>query len=69
MLLFIAIFVDTLEYDYMFRKNEMFNFPRLINNSVTTKLRFLLLSLSAIILSKTINIFRFLFGFYSSMFF
>ena len=40
----------------------------LINNSVTVGLSLLLLSLSAIISSKTINILRFLFELYSSMF-
>ena len=37
----------------------MFNFLPLINNSVTTGLRFLLLIISAIIPSKTINTLRF----------
>ena len=46
----------------------MFSFLPLINNSVIFGLSFLLLSMSAIISSKTINILRLLFGFYSSMF-
>ena len=46
----------------------MFNFLPLIYNSVTTGLSFLLLSISEITLSKTINILHFLFGFYSSIF-
>ena len=46
----------------------MFSFLRLINNSVTTGLSFLLLSIPEIILSNTINIFNFLLGFYSSIF-
>ena len=37
----------------------MFSFLPLINNSVTIGLRFLLLSISAIILPNTINIFFF----------
>ena len=37
----------------------MFSFIRVINNSITVQLRFLLLRISAIILSKTINILRF----------
>ena len=40
----------------------------MINNSVTIGLSFLLLSISAIISSKTINILHFLFGLYYSMF-
>ena len=46
----------------------MFSFPPLINNSVAIGLSFLLLSISAIISSNTINIFCFLFGLYSSIF-
>ena len=46
----------------------MFSFLRLINNSVTTGLTFLLLSIPEIIMPNTINIFHFLFGFYSSIF-
>ena len=46
----------------------MFSFLPLINNSVTTGLGFLLLSISATITSKTINISRFLFELYFSMF-
>ena len=58
----------TLKYDCVIKTREMFSFLPLINNSVTIELSFLLLSISAIILSKTINILRFLFGLYSSMF-
>ena len=43
----------------------MFSVLPLINNSVTTGLSFLLLSISAITSSKTINTLHFLFGFYS----
>ena len=46
--------------DCVIKKIEMFNFPSLINNSVTTGLSFLLLIISAIISSKTINILHFL---------
>ena len=46
----------------------MFSFLPLINSSVTTRSNFFLLSVSAIISSKTINIFLFLCGLYSSIF-
>ena len=46
----------------------MFSVPPLIINLVTIGLSFLLLSVSAIISSKTINILRFLHGLYSSVF-
>ena len=46
----------------------MFSFLSLINNLVTSGLRFLLLSISAIISSNTINFLRSLFGLNSSMF-
>ena len=45
----------------------MFHFLTLIDNSVTIGLGFSLLSISAMISSKTINILRFLFGLYSSI--
>ena len=47
----------------------MFNFLPLINSSVTVELSFLLLRISAIMSSNTINIFCFLSGLYSSTFF
>ena len=50
------------------KKREIFSFPPLTNNLVTIGLNFLLLSFSAIISSNMINIFRFLFGFYSLIF-
>ena len=50
------------------KNKRIFRFLPIINNSVTVGLRFLLLSISAIMSSKTINIFRFLFGLYSSVF-
>ena len=46
----------------------MFGFLPLINNSVTIELIFLLLIISVIIASNTINTFRFLFGLYSQIF-
>ena len=46
----------------------MLSFLPLINSSVTTRSSFFLLSVSAIISSKTINIFLFLCGLYSSIF-
>ena len=50
------------------KRKEITNFLCLINNSVTVGLSFLLLSISALILSNAINIFRFLLRFYSSIF-
>ena len=44
------------------------HFLPLINDEVNIGLSFLLLRISAITSSNTINIFRFLFGFYSSIF-
>ena len=52
----------TLKYDRLIKTRERFSFLPLINNSVTTELSFSLLSISAIILSKTNNISRILFG-------
>ena len=49
----------TLKYDFIIITIETFNFPPLINNSVTTGLSFLLLIISAITSSKTINFLRF----------
>ena len=46
----------------------MFSFLPLINSSVTIGLSFLLLNISAIISSKTINFLHLLFGLYFSMF-
>ena len=50
----------TLKFDCVIKTIEMFNFLLLINNSVTTGFIFLLLIISTIISSKTINILRFL---------
>ena len=44
----------SLKYVYVIKTREMVNFLPLINNSVTNEFRFLLLIISAIILSKTI---------------
>ena len=60
---------DTLKCDFVIKTREMFSFLHLMNNSVTIELSFLLLRKSAIIPSKTINVLRFLFGLYSSMFY
>ena len=49
----------TLKYDYVINTIEIFNFLALINNSVATGLRFLLLIISAIISSKSVHILRF----------
>ena len=59
----------TLKYDCVIKTNEMFNFLSLINNSVTIRLIFVLLIISAIMSSKTINILHFLPILYSSIFF
>ena len=53
--------------DRVIKTREMFSFLPLINNSVTIGFRFLLLSISAIISLKTINILRFLFELHSSI--
>ena len=47
----------------MIKTREIFHFVPLINNSVTIGLGFLLLSITAITSSNTINVFGFLFGF------
>ena len=51
----------TLKYDCVIKTTEMFNFLSVMNNSVTTGFSFLLLIMSAIMSSKTINILHFLF--------
>ena len=50
------------------KKKEMLSFLPMSNNSVTTGLGFLLLSILAITLSKTIKLLRFLIGLYYSVF-
>ena len=50
------------------KTREMFSFLPLIDNSATIWLSFLLLSISAIISPKMINILGFLFGLNSSIF-
>ena len=47
------------------KTREMFSFLSLRNNSFTIRLSFLWLSISAIILSNTINVLIFLFGLFS----
>ena len=51
-----VIFFDAAKYDNKIKVREMFSFLLLINNSVATGLSFLWPIISAIILSKTINI-------------
>ena len=53
------MFIYTAKSECVTKTREMFSFLPLINNSVTIGLSFLLLSVLAIISSKTINIFRF----------
>ena len=50
----------TLKYDCVMKTIEYFNFLPLINKSVTTGFNFLLIMISAIKSSKTINTLRFL---------
>ena len=52
----------TLKYDCVIKTIEILTFQPLINNSVTTGFNLLLLIISAIISSKTINILRFFIG-------
>ena len=49
--------IECLKYDCVIKAIEILSFLPLINNSVTTGLSFLLLIISAIISSKTINTF------------
>ena len=58
-----------LKYDCVIKTIEMFNFLPLINNSVTTGLNFLLLIISAITPSKTINILPFFYLYYILQYF
>ena len=53
-LLFLAS-LGTLNYDCVIKIREIINFLPLMSNSVTTELNFLLLTIFAIISSKTIN--------------
>ena len=64
---FSLIFLGIAKEDCVIKTREMSSFLPLINHSVATGLRFLLLNMSAIISSKTSSILRFLFGLYSSM--
>ena len=50
----------TLKYDYVIKSIEILSLLLLINHSVTIGFNLLLLIISAIISSKTINILRFL---------
>ena len=55
---FSLISFGTLRYDYVIKTKEMFSFLPVINNSIIIEFSFLLLMISAIISSKTINILR-----------
>ena len=59
--------LGTLKYDYIIKASEMLSFLLLINISITIGLSFLLLIISAIISSETINTLRFFLGLYFSM--
>ena len=58
-----------LKYDCVIKTREIFSFLPQINKSVTIEFSFLLLTISAIISSETINILRSLSGLYSTIFF
>ena len=58
----------TLKQGCVVETKDMFNFMPLINSSVTTEFSFLLLIISSIIKSKTINILCFLPVLYLSIF-
>ena len=60
-------FVAT-KYDYVIKIREMFSFLPVIDNSVSNGKRFLLLIVSAMISSKTINTLHFLLGLHSLIF-
>ena len=55
-LLFSLISFDPWNYDWVMKTKKIFNFLSLINSSVTTEWRFLLLIVLAIISSNTINV-------------
>ena len=59
---FSLILFGTAKKDCVIKTREIFSFLPLINNSVTIGLTFILLSISAIISSKRINILCSLFG-------
>ena len=59
----------TLKYDCVIKTIEMLIFLPPVNSLVTTELSFLLLIISAIISSKTINTLFLFLGLYSSIFF
>ena len=52
----------TLKYDWVIKAIEILSFLPLTNNSVTTEFNFLLLIISAVISSKSINTLRFFLG-------
>ena len=54
---------DTLKYDWVIKAIEILSFLPLIKNSVTIGFNFLLLIISAMISSKSINTLRFFLGF------
>ena len=57
---FSLAYFGTLKYDCATNTRGIFNFLPLINNTVTIEVSFLLLIISEILSSKTINILRFL---------
>ena len=63
-----SISFGTLKYDCVIKTREIFNFLPQINNLVTVESSFLLLIISAIISSKTINILQSSFALYSLRF-
>ena len=65
---FSLTYFGTLKYDCVIKTGEIFNFLPLINKSVTIEFSFLLLIISAIKSSKTINILSSLSVLYSSIF-
>ena len=56
---FSLAFFGTLTYGYVIKASEMYNFLLLINSSVTIGFSFLLLLISTITSSKTINTLHF----------
>ena len=62
------IFWHSKKKDFVVKTRDMVSFLPLINNSVTSGLSFLLISITTIISPKTTNILHLLFGLYSSMF-
>ena len=62
------IYSDIEKWDCVIKKKGMLSFLPVINKWVTIRLRILLQSISEMIWSNTVNVFRYLFGLYSSIF-